>query len=320
MQIERSLAKLQDDLRPDSSNIERMILERFLRNHPTVALREAKKEEIQSGEAISLTTTSMSPIRFARIDFEHPYFSSEGDPEREIYTKFSIQQTSVTQLQFWYVMKRLPKHIYSGPYLFSGGDRKQRVFGSPNHPVTGFTAEDLDLFFLTVNTWAEEDDPKIYQLIAEHKPHHRYRLPQRAEWVHAEDWIKTTMKRGDSSEFRELKYAVLSRMSDQKVGALEVGQKLAHYLPSGDVVYDFFGNVWEVAFPGNTAELSELFLPNRIHKTFVEKEGGWLGMGGSYNSNLHLTLIRESTIKFSFVAKKNLGFRMIRTDKPAGSP
>src|SRR6185437_5051636 len=179
------------------ANLREMYTRGQLTVQDLIAIRDGKNPlETKHGvdartfrDVIAGTVVQLKRDSKARIKFDELIRESEGESQqqtvRSVETRqeflpmmvFEIPQqskhiyvanTPVTQWQYALVMHRNPSHFQGGPE-----ERKVTIDGEtismrPNNPVESMRKQGALDFLKVLNAWSEDDNPRIYEIIANH--------------------------------------------------------------------------------------------------------------------------------------------------------
>jgi formylglycine-generating enzyme required for sulfatase activity len=272
-------------------------------------LKEKIRVRVKRGETRGDTQAIHQQMIFNHVD---PGTFEMGDweaPSTVTLTKaFEMMSTQVTQKQWVMIMGVNPSGFRKGDHTITLNIDGKLVEVQPDHPVEQVSWDDVQQYIKKLNKLSRDDDPRLYNLIPDHKRGDRYRLPSEAEW---EFVVKA---RGSAlgnyyfgNDVSELKkhawYFENSGQTTHPVGQLEPLEI------DGKKFYDILGNVMEL-----TNDFFD-YLPSRKKLTNPRgpRKGEYHVMrGGSWRRELdYMDSIERSRIHHGD-RKNRIGFRLVR--------
>lgn len=204
---------------------------------------------------------------------------------------YEIQQTELTQQQWFKIMGNNPSHFSRKTHCPTSHDIVGNIEMCSNHPVENVSWEDIQIFIEGLNS--ESND-------------YTYRLPTEAEWEMASrGQTQTAFSFGNEVELLN-QYGWYSANSQRQTHAVKSKN------PNQFVLFDMHGNVWEwvqdwYTIHNSSLELTDPKGPQHGHYRVIK--------GGSWKQNS--TFARSAAVFSSHpeTTSKAIGFRLVRTKK-----
>lgn len=195
-------------------------------------------------EAVRTQAQNETSYHFRRMEF-HPIEGGEVliGKERRSVESFELMSTPVTQSHWITIMNNNPSHFtwHESAYIVHINGKEFKA--QPDNPVEFVSYEAAQNFVETLNRFPE-NDPRLYEMIVDHRPGDFYRLPTEEEWV----FVASNRGRANTRWFfgddptKMSEYAWLKGNSN--VVTHPVGE-LKPLVIDGKKFYDIYGNVDE---------------------------------------------------------------------------